>query len=287
MDDSSFSKAISILGWIVAVLSLGLNWVIYSDSQKRREAKEKEIPTFSIELATFETKGLPQEILNLKDSIQHAFVISHRSGRSVEDLTIEFTSPGPEIVEVKVAEGKQGTNTIVEAGRLEASLKKDSLLPGQSIRGSVITKGIATLKTASAAGVGRKWTSADTVGTGNSPINREVLFVTLFIGVFAISIVLLAYKALPVLQASTTNAPEWDEGSRRAVLFVLVLITIIPDFNLLPGIRSIFGIVGAYLLITNYGDIVKAIKNLAAGGLSTTNKPSEPNQANHKDAAAS
>jgi len=275
--NSRISTPISILGWLVATLSLGLNYITYQDNRKQQFAKETEKPTFSYELATYDAKTMPKEVLNLKNPIRHNFVISHRSGRTVKGLIVAFKSGGAPISGITITEGNQGTVTVIDPGKLEAQVKKDELLPSQVVKGYVTTNGITKLDATADAFEGTDAPTAPTYVSGTR-YNIELLWVLLFLGLVVVISVFLLLRARPALRGAgilddLTNAP-----GRVALLMLMVVLALLPGFEILPRLGALVDALIGYFVLTNYRNIVRAIENVANSNQGSTRSPNPPNE---------
>ena len=82
-----------LAGWLAA-FSLCLNLLTYLDKRAEAERERAAEPTFSYEIATYDTQGLPGEFLDFDTPVRHNFRVTHRSGRAVEDFVLAIKSPG-------------------------------------------------------------------------------------------------------------------------------------------------------------------------------------------------
>lgn len=261
-NNSRISTPISILGWVVAVASLGLNYLTYTDNQKQKADMEREKPTFSYDLATYDTKSMPKEVLALKNPIQHNFVISHRSGRSVKGLVLAFKSEGAPISGIQITEGSQGTITVIDPGKLEAQIKRDELLPSQVVKGSVTTAGITKLESTVDASDGTDTTTMP-LYSEPSRYNSQFLWFAAFLALLLVFFVSLIFIARPVLRQAGILDEFRDAPGRSSLLVLMIIFALIPKLGVLPDFGAIVDALLAYFVLTNYRNIVKAIESLA------------------------
>ena len=270
-NSSKFSNWMAVLGWIVAFLSLTLNWIVYNDARKQSLAREKEIPTFSFEMATYDTTNLPKEILDLKKEIKHNFVVTHRTGPAVQKLIAEFRSHDAEIIGINIEKGKQGISSKIETGGLEASFIKTKLLPSQSIRGYVTTRGITNLEFVLDAEVGEEFKESLTnEAVEPAVLDQNTVLAIVFLIIMAGVVIILIYMALPTLRESGfVGELKKNTANLFLVLLLLFLIFMADQGSLLilPTIQNLFRAIIIYFLLTNYGNIVNALKKLGSGDI--------------------
>lgn len=266
---------IAVLGWVVALLSLLLNWVIYSDGQKRELRERREVPKYSFEIATYDARNLPDELLALKEPVRHNFSISHRTGRAAEDLDAIFKVEKSKILEVKVTEGTQGAMASVETSGNTAAISKEKLLPTESLRGYVVTEGIASVELSVSAAKGDEF-SYSPVATGEKRFDPGFL---LFVGLavfFAGALGGLFYLALPAMNEKGLFAlpPQHStQKSKHYLAFAGFLILYWWDiFEVLPPLETLFWAIAVFFLATNYGNLVAALDRL---GGSSDSQPTD------------
>lgn len=259
---SKFSYWMAVLGWIVAFLSLAINWIAYNESLKEKAAKEKEIPKFSCEIATYDTINLPKEIQKLKNEIRHNFIINHRAGRAVEKLKVELRSPNAEITDIIIEDGNQGIDKKIEPGGKEAFFSKATLLPSKSIRGYVTTMGISKLEFASVAKVGEEVKESKEVEEKESSIFDEFsLLVIVFLIIISCVIIILFAMALPALKDSGFIGELKKSNANFFLILMVIVFSIIPDSGFL-NIQNLLSALIIYFILTNYRDIVNAVKRI-------------------------
>lgn len=116
---SRIGTSISILGWIVAVCSLILNYANYRDAQTAKVAAEKQNPVYTTNVSTYDPANLPADILKIAQPIRHEFSIKHQSGKSVIDLVATFTTKDKEIISIDLTEASRA----VQPQSLQQSMK--------------------------------------------------------------------------------------------------------------------------------------------------------------------
>lgn len=257
--ESSVANWIAGMGWLVAALSLALNVLNYIDRQQEKESLEAQKPTFSSDIATYEIDQLPSELIELRNPIRHRFVISHRSGRSLKGITAAFRSKNAEISVVDVTEGKSGAILNIEDGALEATIRKQELLPGQTLRGFVTTSGVEQLSLTVAADNGERDIFAKEIKPTSRGIDYEDILLGGILILFIIMILALGYKSLPALKDSGIFDSAFSSPSHLALLILLALLSI---SNLSAG--ALLSAILVFFFVTNYRDLVTAVRNLAS-----------------------
>lgn len=265
-DKGKPSSWLPVLGWIVAVISLWLNWQNFNIQQQEKELKAKETPKYSYELATFDLKSLPQELLKSDSLVRHSFSVTHKTGKPVRDLAIIFRTSAARIDSIVIDEGKSGTDSKIEANGKEAQLKKEQLLPGEIVRGYVLTKGVDSVVLSISAKDGELASSSSPVIPQLPWYESEEVLIPVLLGLGGLVILIFAYGAtmllehLEVLPAtfgpqlatflSSLNAKPKRWKNVSLIVAVSIVLVVSAQLNILP--LSLFQMLLLGLLLAVY-----------------------------------
>lgn len=265
MKEGKSALILGIMGWVVAALSLVLNFATFRQIREDQIKREKAEPTFTHSIETYDPKILPKNFLILEEEAPHKFVVDHCSGKQVEGLTLQFYSPDKEIMRIEIVEGRPDTNVTISPGGHEATVKKVQLLERTSIKGYVYTKGIAAVKMIASASKGQVPMNGTATSDARRNTDWDMVFVLSFLAVFAIMVGVLLTGAYPRLRRSGIIASLRTDQDNVPLLVLLLVIMAFPDFlGIIPSIGEIMRAILLYLFLTRYRQIVVATKAIAA-----------------------
>lgn len=158
---SRFSNTVAFLGWIVAIFSLGINFLEYRAKQEEREAALTAAPKYTWNFSSLNLKSFPPEIREIKKPVRQPFALKHLSGEPVRGLHVAFRSDVGGITGVVLDEGGDRVNPELRNGGKELDIKKDILLQGEAISGYLTTDGLVEVTAKTAAEKGQEYKPLD------------------------------------------------------------------------------------------------------------------------------
>lgn len=252
MTTSKTSVVVAVFGWVVAFLSLGLNYTKFIQEREEKQEAKRDRPVYEKSLKTYDPAILPPNILAIKEPIPHEFGISHKSGQTIRDLSIEFASPDAEISEVTLLEGQADAETRIASGAHEAKVKKLELLPSTTLRGRVITNGIAKVSMAvSASNVsdGTMASAANTRSPEDSRWSWNSIIAAGIVGLLVLVLLGSTYFAIPALKTSELYESASRNDANYFLLVSIVLVTLISSVAV-PFMSELFWGIALYILVT-------------------------------------
>ena len=275
---SSFSTVIAVLGWIVAALSLTMNFLEYQNKQAERQALLDATPKYSWNFAPLTLNSFPPEIREIKKPVRQAFSIKHESGEPVRGLTILFRAAGGRIVDLVVEEGGRGTKYELQKEGRELVLEKAVLVPEETVSGHLITDGLVEVGAKVGAEKGQEYKRlVAPIGSRPWYLSEEfmvvgILFATVIAACFAL------YKFAPSVIARTTSPVEISDGAKVTWVIVIGLLTLFGGKLGIPNPTQLFYAVLLYLLVTNLGRLTALLRPEPAAAKPTASPetPKEP-----------
>lgn len=263
--ESTISKVLGVLGWVVAALTLGISWAQFQDARQDREKAVSTEPVFSTSLQTYDPSILPAEIAMIKQAIRHRFTVTHVSGKAVEKLSLVFESPHAAIIGVEILSGQAGARVTVAPNKRESIVERERLIRGETLSGFVVTEGLAQVNMRSDASNGREASAplpTPTAGPGGFDWSTNIL-----VSLYVIALIAGVVVTLLVLRARMRREGFLGEDvffGGPWPLFVSILVTaVVLEFLPQVGFATLWRAFIAYLLIVNYGRIVRAIDAVA------------------------
>lgn len=246
--EAKLTVAVAVLGWLVALGSLGLNLLTYLDSRDIQNRVAEERPTYSLGFRTFDPDDFPAEVLALTEPVKHSFTLEHRSGRKVEGVVIELSSDDVEISDVTITEGVSGTGFDILNNGTEARLSKAELLPSQEMKGFITTKGVTELNFDVAADVGSQFVRPNRPSSIWSDY-EELSLVGLFLVVLMTAAVVTWYLLKPALEHSGIIK---DLRTSKLMLAVPVLLAFALTSFIGVSLAEIFYLIMIIVVVANY-----------------------------------
>jgi hypothetical protein len=260
---SRFSNTVAFLGWIVAIFSLGINFLEYRAKQEEREAALTAAPKYTWNFSSLNLKSFPPEIREIKKPVRQPFALKHLSGEPVRGLHVAFRSDVGGITGVVLDEGGDRVNPELRNGGKELDIKKDILLQGEAISGYLTTDGLVEVTAKTAAEKGQEYKPLDGLIVAQPWYLREEF---LIVGI-ALGIVLAAFLILRRFAPSIVRAiNDPIELSGRTKLIWVIAIGLLMFFGRLvslPGPAELFYALLLYLLITNLASVTAMLRYYA------------------------
>lgn len=254
MAEGKSALVVGIMGWVVAALSLALNYATYRQVQYDREMRLIAEPAFQYSIKSYDPQMFPANFRALSEETPHPFDVRHISGKQVRDLTLQFASPEREITRIEINNGKPDTTVAISPGGREAVVKRPQLLENTTIEGVVYTKGLATVSLAGSAGMGKPLPAFSGSGaTGGWGIDWEVVFIISFLAVLVIVGFVLFIRAYPKIESSGVLAILRDSDDNIPLLILIIA------FSLLRGVGDILQGFVLYFVITRYRVIMNIL----------------------------
>ncbi len=261
MGENKTSHIIAISGWVVAVLSLSLNFLKYNEEKAQHAKAQQDQPIYEKAIKTYDPAILPPAIVAMKEPIRHEFEVTHKSGQPIKNLSIEFGSPDAEIIDINIIEGQLDTEVKLQPGAHEAKLKKPELLRDKKLRGYVVTKGITKLNMTVGADNAEERANNDIGESRGNSFTWESIYISIIITLFFGGIVFLLYKSLPALKQ--TGIFESAKGNSNYFLLILIATFVIIPIDFISPQKVFWGIM-LYILITRWKQIKTVMAKIQA-----------------------
>jgi hypothetical protein len=252
---SSLSNVLALLGWIVAALSLAMNYLDYQAKEADRQAILAAAPTYSLNFSSINPNSFPLEIRDVQKPVRQPFSIKHETGDQVINLRLDFEAKGGNILGLEVDQGAAGTKQDLQKDGRELVFQKDVLLPGETVSGNIITNGLVAASVTSGAEKGKPYTGfTRTVEEGPWYTSENAIGFGIFLAVVIVILGSLYWFAPTIIQ--TAESPQ-TLSQRWKITWVIAigLLTVFGSVLRLPGPTQIFYAILLYLLITNLGKV--------------------------------
>ena len=254
MGEGKSTLIVGIMGWVVAALSLALNFATYRQVQYDREMRLVAEPAFQYSIKSYNPEMFPANFRALNEETPHPFEVRHISGKQVRDLTLQFASPEREITRIEINNGKPDTAVAISTGGREAVVKRPQLLENTTIEGVVYTKGLATVSLAGSAGTGKPLSAIPGSGaSGGWGIDREDVFIISFLMLLVIAGIVLFMRAYPKIESSGILAILRDTDDNIPLLILILAL------SLVRGVGDILQGFVLYFVVTRYRVIINLL----------------------------
>ena len=246
-----WTTIIAAAGWIVAVLSLTVNYFTYRDNTARREAEAIAAPKYTYEIGTLDPKIFPQQIVDVPVRLPHRFTIRHADGKKpIRGLSAAFSTDSAKILSVEIETNAQGTQKEISENGREASLSRDILYPEQELQGTVFTDRVAKIDMRFSALEGDEFGLQK---VESSPENDWPL-VSLLLLAWATALAVSAVIFVGTLERAglVSHERRW-----RTLMWVVAGVSVVmysklPSPFQFPSISEVFYGLGIYILLAHY-----------------------------------
>jgi hypothetical protein len=175
---------------------------------------------------------------------------------------------------VEVATGRQGAVTEVDTGKSEASLRKSEILPGQAVRGYILTEGVSEVKMNVGARKGSPVSGLVTPEPEPESVDWVLWIYGTILAVAAIIGLVLLRRSYSQLVALKILGPGGQiSGSSFSLLIALIGLAFLIDMFTDVSFGNLFYAFLLFIFLTNYELFMSAVE-----GLASLTRPSSVNQ---------
>jgi hypothetical protein len=255
---SSITTVIAVLGWVVATISLTLNYLDYTAKSEEREILRNSTPTYSVIFSPLNLRSFPKEIQEIKKPVQQPFLVKHERGGAIQGLRLTFQATNGGLKNVVIEEGATGIRQELQNSGKELVLEKSSLLQGDKVSGYLVTDGLIEVSFRAGAEKGQEL-KREILGS-YPPWYEQNFFIAIVLLTGLVTVVIgvlfALYKLSPVILKILEGQAEPDGRGRVLLISGIVLLMFFGHLlPLVPSVTQIFYAVLLYLLVTNLKNI--------------------------------